>query len=465
MTELSAKRALLLDNSLSARVIVYSLLVTVLVTSLMALPLIAHYSETWLKNRVAASYLVSLVTEASPNGLVDLNLQKRLLGQTSVLGITVQKADGSTLVLGPNMPLVHDYYYELHRSSILSMLNLLMNVSSSPGKKIIHITDNAPGNDTILVEVDVGCHDLFVQAIESTKRAIGTALFTALLMSIFFYVFIHITVGYPLQRLTNDILAFRTDPNNVYRVSPPSGRIDEIGIAEEAFQQMQNDIRSALALRAHLAAIGMAVTKIQHDLRGSLASAMVASDTLEASFDPEVRRVLPSLIAAIDRAVDLCRNSINFAKEGPIELQWKGFNLFTLIDELFKECGSIRQGELINLIPKELSIVGDRAQFSRAIGNLVRNALEADANKIVLSALIKEDMIEIDVSDNGTGIPEKVKSQLFTPFMSSTKNGSSGLGLSIVRDVVLAHGGTISLVVSGPGRTVFSVRLPFLTDF
>jgi signal transduction histidine kinase len=73
-------------------------------------------------------------------------------------------------------------------------------------------------------------------------------------------------------------------------------------------------------------------------------------------------------------------------------------------------------------------------------------------------------MLEIDVSDNGAGIPEKVKSQLFNPFMSSTKIGNSGLGLSIARDVVVAHGGTISIVVSGPGRTVFSLRLPVPVD-
>lgn len=465
MTELPAKRSLLLENSLSARVIVYSLLVTVLVTSLMALPLIAHYSDTWLKNRVAASHLVSLATEASPNGLVDLDLQKRLLGQAHVFGVTVRKADGSILMLGPNMPLVHDLYYDLRQANILAMLNLLIKAATNTGSnKVIHITGNAPGENAVLVEIDIGCHDLILQAMEGTKRALGTALFTALLVSIFFYGFLQVTVVYPLQRLTNGILAFRSAPADINRSNLLSGRIDEIGIAEEAFQQMQNDIRSALVLRTRLAAIGMAVTKIQHDLRGTLSSVVMASDTLEASHDPEVRRVLPGLITAIDRAVELCRSSINYAKEGPLQLKWKRFNLYTLVDELLKECESIRHAELINQVPQELSIVGDRAQLYRAIGNLVRNALEADSNKIVISTFINEDMLEIDVSDNGTGIPEKVKNQLFKPFMSSTKIGNSGLGLSIARDVVVAHGGTISIVVSGPGRTVFSVRLPFPVD-
>jgi len=464
MTEQSVKRAHLLDNSLSARVIVYSLLVTVLVTSLMSIPLVAHYSENWLKERVAASYLISLASGVFSDESVSPDLQKQLLRQASVQGITVVKTDGSTLMLGPEMPLTHDYYYDLRQSSIHTMLHLLIRVNSSPGKKVIHITDNAPGKESVLVEIDVGCHDLFEQAKEGTKRALGTALFTALLMSIFFYVFLQITVGFPLQRLTNGILAFRSNPNNVCHAALPSGRIDEIGIAEEAFQQMQNDIRSALALRARLAAIGMAVTKIQHDLRGSLSSAMVVSDALETSHDPEVRRVLPGLIGAIDRAVELCRSSINYAKEGSLKLQMERFSLSDLIDDSFEECCSMRQGELVNLIPAGLPIVADRIHLCRAIGNLVKNALEAEADKIVISAVIKEDMIEMDVTDNGTGIPDKVKQQLFRPFMSSTKIGNSGLGLSIANDVVLAHGGSISIVTSEPGRTVFSVRLPAPMD-
>ncbi|AKH20373.1 sensor histidine kinase [Sedimenticola thiotaurini] len=461
----SKNNSLLLQNSLSARVIVYSLLVTVLVTSLMAFPLVAHYSDNWLKNRVAAAYLISLATESSSEGSVNRNLEQRLLTQANVLGITIRKADNQTFMLGPDMPLVFDYHHDLRYSTMQSTLSLLLKATMGGGQKIIHITDNAPGAVRALVEIDIGCHELFLQAMDSTKRALGTALLTALLMSIFFYGFLQISVVLPLQHLTSGILAFRADPNDVSRTNLVSGRIDEIGIAEEAFQQMQNDIRATLVLRTRLAAIGMAVTKIQHDLKGLLSSVMVVSDTLETSRDPEVRRIFPGLITAIDRAVELCHSSLNFATEGPLRLELEKFNLFTFIEELFKECNSGRKVALINQVPPALVMVGDKAQLRRVIGNLILNALEADSSKIIVSAVIRQDRVEIDITDNGTGIPEKLKSQIFKPFISSTKAGNSGLGLSIAKDVVSAHGGTISIVVSEPGRTVFSVHLPIPADY
>ncbi|PLY11769.1 MAG: hypothetical protein C0631_19075 [Sedimenticola sp.] len=368
-------------------------------------------------------------------------------------------------MLGPNMPLVHNVYYDLRNSSIPSMLGMMLQTAISPGNKVIHIAGDPHGENAILVEIDVGCHDLFWQSMENTKRAIGTALFTALLVSISFYGFLQIAVVRRLQRLTSIILDFRRAPADASRSNICSGRVDEIGIAEEAFRQIQNDIRAALIYRTRLAAIGMAVTKIQHDLRGTLSSVMLASDTLETSSDPEVQRILPGLLAAIDRSVELCRSSMSFAQDGVLDLNPHRFLLSTLIDELFKECHVKPPYELINQVSQELHVVADRVQLYRAVSNLIRNALEAGADQVIVSTFIKEDMLELDVADNGPGISGKIISRLFTPFMSSTKFGSSGLGLSIAREIAMVHGGDVNLVVSGPGRTVFCIRLPLPIDY
>ena len=77
---------------------------------------------------------------------------------------------------------------------------------------------------------------------------------------------------------------------------------------------MQGALRSALAQKTRLAALGTAVSKINHDLRNILASAMVVSDRLEQSQDPEVRHVTPRLLEAMDRAARLCSATLNFAR-------------------------------------------------------------------------------------------------------------------------------------------------------
>src|SRR3546814_8638000 len=75
---------------------------------------------------------------------------------------------------------------------------------------------------------------------------------------------------------------------------------------------MQARLRDDLTRKAHLAALGGAVAKINHDLRGILSSALLVSDRLESSDDPEVRRAAPTLVAAIERATALCSQTLDY---------------------------------------------------------------------------------------------------------------------------------------------------------
>src|SRR4029077_9855055 len=79
---------------------------------------------------------------------------------------------------------------------------------------------------------------------------------------------------------------------------------------------LQETVRQALGQRARLAALGTAVTKINHDLRAILATARLVSDGFADSPAPEVRRVAPRLFDAIDRAVALCTRTLDFSREG-----------------------------------------------------------------------------------------------------------------------------------------------------
>ena len=106
----------------------------------------------------------------------------------------------------------------------------------------------------------------------------------------------------PLRRITDSVIAFRSRPEDASVNLPPSERRDEIGLVQTELSGMQEALRTALAQKTRLAALGTAVSKINHDLRNILASAMVVSDRLEQSQDPEVRHVTPRLLEALDRA-------------------------------------------------------------------------------------------------------------------------------------------------------------------
>ena len=93
---------------------------------------------------------------------------------------------------------------------------------------------------------------------------------------------------------------------------PHTGRGDEIGVAERELASMQRQLSSLLAQKNRLAQLGMAVSKINHDLRNMLANAQLISDRLVAIPDPTVQRFVPKLIASLDRAIQFCNASLQF---------------------------------------------------------------------------------------------------------------------------------------------------------
>src|SRR5262249_53683318 len=133
------------------------------------------------------------------------------------------------------------------------------------------------------------------------------------------YLALHYMFVRPMHRLTGNMTAFRADPENPARMITPSGRQDEIGVAERELATMQHDLASMLQQKSRLAALGLAVSKINHDLRNLLASAQLISDHLSHVPDPRVQRFTPKLMRALERAIDFCQSTLSYgrAQESP----------------------------------------------------------------------------------------------------------------------------------------------------
>jgi signal transduction histidine kinase len=257
------------------------------------------------------------------------------------------------------------------------------------------------------------------------------------------------------------MMNFREDPEDASRMIAAGGRRDEIGVAERELAVLQRTVRQALEQRARLAALGTAVTKINHDLRNILATARLVTDGLAASAAPEVRRVAPRLFDAIDRAVALCTRTLDFSREGTPPLAPRRFPLASLIDEVAPDLGLSEEGMAIECaIPPDLVIEADRDQLYRVLLNLARNAVEAGARRLRFAASREIGMIAIDISDDGPGLPPKAQDNLFRPFFGSARPGGSGLGLAIARELTRAHGGELTLVSTTGTGTVFRLTLP-----
>lgn len=111
--------------------------------------------------------------------------------------------------------------------------------------------------------------------------------------------------------------------------------------------------------------------------------------------------------------------------------------------------------------PELPELTADATKLRQAVTNLLRNAFESGASEVSLSSYREENTVAIQISDNGRGIPDEAKKDLFTPFVTHKKNGT-GLGLSIVQRITEAHSGSVTYS-SGKTGTSFKLLFPINT--
>ena len=128
------------------------------------------------------------------------------------------------------------------------------------------------------------------------------------------YLALHYMFVRPMRRITANMTAFRGDPENANRIIVPSGRADEIGTAERELATMQIELASMLQQKNRLAALGLAVSKINHDLRNLLTTAQLFSDRLAHLPDPGVQRFAPKLMRALERAIAFCQSTLSYGR-------------------------------------------------------------------------------------------------------------------------------------------------------
>jgi len=200
------------------------------------------------------------------------------------------------------------------------------------------------------------------------------------------------------------------------------------------------------------------VAKINHDLRGILSSALLVSDRLESSDDPEVRRIAPGILDALDRAVQFCERSLKYVGTDRPQMDLCDVTVRATIDEA--GFGIPNGAVLKNNVSRSITVHADKTQLFRIFKNLIRNAAEAGASEISVEAESCPEGLELLISDDGPGMPPRAEENLFKPFEGSGRAGGTGLGLSISRELARAHGGDLSLLNTGPDGTVFRLSLP-----
>ncbi len=449
---------------LSARLLVLTIAFVMLAEILIFAPSVARFRQDWLGERIVSGHLAALALEATPDNMVSDELKAELLTLAGAHTVIIARPGQSRRVLSADMPPEAAATFDLREVSSLRLVADALAALFDAEERVIRVVGVSSRGGGARVDVLLDEAPMRRAMIEYGLRVLGLSVGISLFAAALVFMSLQWLIVRPLQRLAENMTAFRDAPENSDNVIQPSLRTDEIGLVQRQLSEMEGTVRSALRQQARLAALGTAVAKINHDLRNILTTARLVSDRLADSNDPKVRSLAPRVVAAIDRAVSLCGQTLDYARDDLPKPVRSRFRLGELVDDVGRVVGLLtdERAKWENATPPDFELDADRDQMFRLLVNLGRNAVEAGATRVSISAAASAlDRAVIDIGDDGPGLPPKARENLFTPFAGSARAGGTGLGLAIAREIVRSHGGELTLVKSAADGTIFRIELPW----
>jgi signal transduction histidine kinase len=452
---------------ISARLLVLTICFVMLAEVFVYVPSIANFRRNWLNDRIQVAQVAALVLDAAPAGAVPPELEARLVAQVGAMSVAVRSGGARRLLALKDMPPAVERDVDLRDSSPIRLISNAFGTLLSTQPRYIRIV--GPGMDSVeFVEIVLDETPLRDAMLRYSINILVLSLIISLFSAVLVYAALHVSIVGPVRRLTSSIIGFGANPEDAEGAIRPSGRRDEIGLAERALAAMQTTLARELREKKHLAALGLAVSKINHDLRNMLSSAQLLSDRLNEVGDPTVQRLAPRIVSALDRAVALCRATLTYGRAAERPPERRRMRLAPQVDDLRDILGLADDDRIAfdTIVPPGLEIDADPEHLSRILLNLVRNAQQilqdpdfpGPDRRITVSARREGRLVTVEVADTGPGLPPRAREHLFEAF-SSARPGGTGLGLAIAAELVALHGGSIALA-EGEGGARFRFTIP-----
>jgi signal transduction histidine kinase len=434
--------------SLSTKLLLLTGLFVMLAEVLIFVPSVANFRLNWLNDRLTAAQLASLAAEASPNGDVPQMLRNELLRTAQVKAVALKRNDQRQLILNADMPVAIDASFDLSMpggstAGLIGRLDAIwdaVDVLFGSGKRTFRIVGRPSSGAGDIIEIVLPEAPLKAAMLGFGLNIMMLSIIISVITAALVYLSLNTLLVRPIMRIADNMLHFSNQPEDASRIIVPTGRGDEIGTAERELSHMQTELSLLLHQKSRLAALGLAVSKINHDLRNMLASAQLLSDRLAYSEDPTVQRFAPKLIASLDRAIAFCNDTLRFGRAEEAAPRRDQMLLMPLVTEVADNLGLPREEIIVWHADMDaaLRVDADRDQLYRVLSNLTRNAVQAieasgaDAKgSIRVAARRAGRIVQITVSDDGPGFPPRAREHLFQAFQGSTRRGGTGLGLAI----------------------------------
>jgi signal transduction histidine kinase len=452
---------------LSARLLGLTILFVMLAEVLIYVPSVANFRKSWLNDRLAAAQIAALVLDAAPEERLSADLEARLLEGVGAQAIAVRGGGRRSLLSADEAPPQVAKTVDLREATWPILIRDAFDALLRPAEEPIRVVGSGMGVE--FVEIILDQRPLRAAMLDFSRNILVLSLIISGITASLVYFALQWVIVRPVRRLSGNIAAFAGDPEDASRVIRPTDRADEIGLAEQALAQMEATLADELRQKRRLADLGLAVSKINHELRNMLTTAQLLADRLERVGDAAVQRVAPRLVGTLGRAIAFCEATLAYGRAAEPLPQRRLIPVAPVIAELADLTG-LAPGAAIAFraeVPEGLTIDADADQLSRILVNLVRNAVQAlsqvgaEGREPCIRVTAERDggAVRLTVRDNGPGLPERARANLFAAFQGSARSGGTGLGLAITAELVRLHGGTIALSDTEPGAC-FTVTIP-----
>lgn len=458
-------------SGLSTKLFALIILVILAVEVVIFLPSMANARAGWLDDRLSVGAVALQVLDAVPDDMeLSADLTDSLLTLAGAQAIALRHGGQSHLIERKDDPmpmaaLTVDMRYRDPMTLIMGGLDTLF----SDGERTLRIVGQMGDQPDMQIEILMPEAPLREELLTYSRNIFFLSLVIATFTAAVLFLFVEFSLIRPIRRITQNIMVFRGAPENASLIASPTTRNDEIGWAEHELAQMESEMFSMLRQRRHLADLGLAVAKINHDLRNTLTSAQLLSDQVATLDDPQVQRLAPRLVHTLDKAIGFAQSVLDYGRESATPPKPQPVDLRALIEECIFDAGLAGHPDIEaeNTVPDGITVKVDPDQMARVLVNLIKNAREAletvadgdKALKISVGFTQQNGDFTISVTDNGPGLPPRAKQNLFVAFEGSARAGGTGLGLAIARELTEAHGGQLRYVDSEEG-TRFDVQLP-----
>ncbi|MEP3438004.1 MAG: HAMP domain-containing sensor histidine kinase [Hoeflea sp.] len=458
--------------SLSSKLLWLTILFVMIAEVLIFVPSVANTRVRWLTDRLNTAAAAAVVIDAVNEMELPQSIQDDALMATGTKAIVLRKDGASRMIASADMPPTVTHQYDLSAVTPVGAIIDAFDTFLFGGDRVIRVYGPVADDPDMQIELVLSDAPLRHAILIYGRNVFLLSLLISFITAGLVFFAINRIMIRPVRRMTENMQAFSHDPENPARIIVPRQVGDELGVAEGHLSVMQSRLQQTLKQQRHLADLGLAVSKINHDMRNILSSAQLMSDRLAMIDDPMVKRFAPKLLRTIDRAVSYSGEVLAYGKAREAKPRRRFINLVTLACEVRDIVAEETEADIAYVLDIEetLEVEADSDQMFRVIYNLVRNAVQAfgadpadDAalvQRITLSARRAGSVVEIRVADTGPGLPAKARENLFQPFRGSARSGGTGLGLAIARELVIAHGGSITLDETVTQGTAFRIELP-----